>query len=203
MPDDAIEPLRDARRSFTRQRIAAAAREVFAQHGLQAATMEQIAAAAGTRRSTLYNHFRDKEEILAAIAQSFGEGLVRLIERLPSPDPTRAEIDRWVREIAAFSVEERTPTILLMQLGLAVEAPPVVQHFGLALMQALADRLPAFAQAIEPGPDHELVQARASVVLRQIGSACATHMLGEDEARAEAMLTVAAELFARFIEEHR
>jgi AcrR family transcriptional regulator len=50
-----------------RQAILAAAIGVFAQHGLDAATTDDIARAAGLSKGGLYWHFKSKDDILAAI----------------------------------------------------------------------------------------------------------------------------------------
>ena len=60
---------------FKRDRILAAAREVFAERGLENTTMCRIAAAAGYVGGTLYLHFNSKEAIYAALVR---ESLVRL-----------------------------------------------------------------------------------------------------------------------------
>jgi AcrR family transcriptional regulator len=201
-----VERLRLAQRSFTRARICAAARSIFAAEGFDAATMEQVATASGTRRSTVYNHFRDKDEILAAIAEEFADGSVKLIHTLPRGLPSRADIDTWMDEVAAFTIREQIPTILLMNLGAGADIPPELEAVGVRLMQALAERLPAFRRALEPGPDQGLTQARARLVLQQMGMAC-LQLIREKRARQRGatsgrhMLSVAAELFERFARE--
>jgi AcrR family transcriptional regulator len=201
-----VQRLRLAQRSFTRARICAAAREIFATQGFAGATMEQVAEASGTRRSTVYNHFRDKNEILLAIAEDFCEGSIELIRQLPAPLPSRADIDAWMRDVAVFTMRDQTPTVLLMNLGAAVEVPPALEEVGARLMGALAQRLPAFRRTLEPGPEQGLARARAQLVLQQIGWAC-LHLIRDKGKRAKGavsgthMLTVAAELFDRFVRE--
>lgn len=189
------------RRTSTRPRLCAAARELFFVRGFEATTMEQIAEAAGAPRSTLYNHFRDKDEILAAIVGDYGAGLTAIIQRLPGPTPTRAQIDAWLEEVVAFAGQERTPTILLTHLGGAFQVPWSVAQLGQQLLEALAERLPAFRRAVEPGPDQGLILARALVVMNQIGQACLRRVRGEADQLAPHVLTVAAELFERFVHE--
>ncbi len=197
-----VETLRDELRSFTRDRICAAAREMFSTHGYATATLEQIAQAAGTRRSTVYNHFRDKNEILAAISEEYSHGMMRLIARLPSPSPSRAALDLWVAEIAAFTSAERTPTELLIHIGDLTEMPAALAALGGRIMVALGEKLPAFKQAVTPGPAQGLALARASAVLRQLGWACLHHMQPVPPVRPEDMLAVAAEYFEQFISEY-
>ncbi len=48
-----------------RQRILAAASELFYRHGIRAVGVEAIAEAAGTNKMTLYRHFASKDELVA------------------------------------------------------------------------------------------------------------------------------------------
>lgn len=202
MSEANVTSLREARKHFTRTRICAAAREMFFEHGFAEATIEQIASAAGTRRSTLYTHFRDKDQILAAIARDYIELVREVIAGLPSPAPTRAEIDVWIKDFAAFAVREKTPTVLLVQMGHTMEVPEAVREFGIALLQALAQRLPAFRCAITPGPEMSLARARAHAVLRELGWALHDHAHRGDEAAAD-QLKVAGEWFDHFVNARR
>jgi AcrR family transcriptional regulator len=184
-------------REATRARICAAAREVFLAEGYRAATIEQIAAAAGTRRSTLYNHFHDKDEILTAISEDYLRGVLAVIARLPGPRPSRRQIDRWLAEFADFVLQERAPTLLIVQFSGGLDAPPATRQFGLAMMKALAERLPAFAEALEPGQGVAL--ARAATVLRELSLALGAHLQQEGRGQAPHMLEVAGDLLEQFV----
>src|SRR3977135_3034262 len=48
-----------------RERILAAAAEVFSRHGIRAVGVEAIAEGAGTNKMTLYRHFLSKDELVA------------------------------------------------------------------------------------------------------------------------------------------
>lgn len=63
----------------TRQLLLDVARKLFAQNGLEATTMNDIAAASGRGRRTLYTYFRNKEEIYYAVTS---EELERLSQKL-------------------------------------------------------------------------------------------------------------------------
>ena len=63
----------------TRQKLLEVARSLFAQQGLEATTMNDIAAASGKGRRTLYTYFRNKEEIYYAV---IADELERLSEKL-------------------------------------------------------------------------------------------------------------------------
>lgn len=63
----------------TRQKLLEVARELFAHKGLETTTMNDIAAASGRGRRTLYTYFRNKEEIYYAVIE---EELERLSEKM-------------------------------------------------------------------------------------------------------------------------
>lgn len=56
-----------------RAAILDAARRMFTQHGFDGASMDQIAAAAGVSKLTVYSHFGDKETLYAAVVKSYCE----------------------------------------------------------------------------------------------------------------------------------
>ncbi|MEZ0384289.1 TetR/AcrR family transcriptional regulator [Mycobacterium sp. pW045] len=76
----------------TRQAIEQAARELFAERGFHGTTLADITSAAGKSTAVLYRYFQDKEDLLAALAESFLSDVVepsRLKMRLPdSPQDT-------------------------------------------------------------------------------------------------------------------
>jgi AcrR family transcriptional regulator len=55
----------------TRERIIAAAREIFAQKGKRGATTREIAERAGVNEATLFRHFGSKEALIVAMAQRY------------------------------------------------------------------------------------------------------------------------------------
>ncbi|WP_162527112.1 TetR/AcrR family transcriptional regulator [Sphingomonas solaris] len=194
---EAVVPLREARRDFTRAHICSAAREVFFVRGFAAPTMEQIAQAAGIQRSTLYTHYRDKEEILAAITADYTRGLRGVIARLPGPTPSRAELARWVGEFAAFARDQRAPTELLVTASSVAHMPEPLRTFGNDFLEMLAARLPAFRRALDvrDGLDH----AWAMAALRELGWAlCFYAQHGETEDTRN-RLAVATTLIVRFV----
>jgi AcrR family transcriptional regulator len=77
----------------TRQTLVEVARELFAREGLEATTMNDIAAKSGKGRRTLYTYFRNKEDIYAAVIA--GE-LERLSERLDEVAALDAEPEQKV-----------------------------------------------------------------------------------------------------------
>jgi AcrR family transcriptional regulator len=62
--------LRDRFRESTNEAILLAAEEVFADAGLHAARMEDIATRAGVSVGTLYNHFEDRDALVRGLMQA-------------------------------------------------------------------------------------------------------------------------------------
>lgn len=90
-------PARSARREATRERVLDAAREVFAERGVNGGSVEEICARAGFTRGAFYSNFRDKEDLLdALIRRERGRLLEHLTAQLsltedPAPHGPRDE----------------------------------------------------------------------------------------------------------------
>jgi len=192
----AVPIVRKPRRERTRERICIAAREIFLNMGFSAATVEQIALAAGVQRSTLYNHFSDKNEILTAIGEEYFAAVAVIVQQLP-PRPSRADIDKWMSDFAEFAVKERAPTLLIVHFNAAVDMPEATLEFGTKLMQLFGKQLPAFGYAMRP--TENLAFAKAVVVLRELSWALCYHVEHQGRELSPQMLQVAGDLFEHFV----
>jgi AcrR family transcriptional regulator len=67
----------------TRAGLVAGAARAFAEHGIRRSSMQSIAAAAGVAKATLYNHFRTKDEVVAALLTVELDRLAALAAELP------------------------------------------------------------------------------------------------------------------------
>ena len=61
------KPLSTAEIADFRERLCDAAERLFAEHGAEAVTIRQLAAAVGVSSMTPYRYFKDKDAILAAV----------------------------------------------------------------------------------------------------------------------------------------
>src|SRR3954471_18358392 len=95
----APQTLRERNRSTTIETVLAAAEEVFADQGLHSAHMGEIASRAGVAVGTLYNHFQDREALLAGLLDA------RRVELL-------ARIDRGLAETADRPFREQLRSLL-------------------------------------------------------------------------------------------
>jgi AcrR family transcriptional regulator len=138
----------------TRAGLLAGAARAFADSGLRRSTMQSIAAAAGVAKATLYNHFRTKDDVVAALLA--------------------AELDRLTAQAAALPTGQALAT-LSDELG----AHPVLRRLAevepetLAAMLTVgperwADLVGRLATALRIDPDDADLVARwlAGVVLQ-------------------------------------
>jgi AcrR family transcriptional regulator len=98
------QSLRERFRETTVQAVLSAAEEVFADAGLHAAHMGEIATRAGVSVGTLYNHFADREALLAGLMEA------RFAEML-------ADMDAALRASAGSPFRERLRRLLVAKLG--------------------------------------------------------------------------------------
>jgi TetR/AcrR family transcriptional repressor of mexJK operon len=98
-------PPEGTRSAAKRQAILDAALEVFLEHGFVGAGMDQVAAAAGVSKVTVYHHFADKQRLFAAVIEgaiSAAEADSRaLVEGLASSDDLPRDLSRFARRHAA------------------------------------------------------------------------------------------------------
>lgn len=93
-------PLREQTRSVVRSLLARTAIELFSAKGYDSTTLDEVAAAAGISRRTLFNYFRSKEDLaLSGLAEQGDLIAARLAER-------PADEDVWAAMRAAFAVLE-------------------------------------------------------------------------------------------------
>lgn len=95
----------------TRQKLLEVARELFAHKGLEATTMNDIAAASGRGRRTLYTYFRNKEEIYYAVIE---EELELLSEKMD--------------EVAVMDVEPEEKIFTLIYTHLSIIRDTVARN---------------------------------------------------------------------------
>ena len=79
------KPTRGSGADERRRHLVDVAAELFDRRGYHATTVEDIAAAAGLRKATIYHYFAGKDRILAAIHESF-------IDRLIAQHESRADL---------------------------------------------------------------------------------------------------------------
>ena len=139
----------ERRRQLTREALVAAAAEVFTAKGFHAASLDEIADAAGFTRGAIYSNFGSKEELLYAVIDHVNEiGLAGVADTLDSSgddDPVRAaaaRADTWGRLV------HRSPELIALSLELRLYAlrNPQARERIAELDRQTSDKLTAFIE---------------------------------------------------------
>lgn len=154
---------RELNKERTRNAILAAAREGFATHGVQGMTMDDIAATAEVSRTTLFNYFAGKGEILDHLVAEMHEYFFARIEHCRASTDNVAE-----RVMMAFSETGR-----IME-ATAEGLRPVVGYSELGWNEAgIVDRIERLTASFEhliddgspaPGPDRPNRRVAAEIM---------------------------------------
>lgn len=191
-------PLRQAQRDLTRSRIKNAARDLFYEKHYDTTTMEEIAEAAGLRRSTLYLHYKDKAEILVDIIVEYTPKAKQVLSTLEGPSPALKSVHTWVKRVAKFVAKERAPLSIIQETRArsrdAAEFDLIIKE----LLRAIGTNNPVFEQAARNGAD-PLLEARALMLLEELTYACGMYIEDTKDVRAKALLAIAAEDFHAFL----
>jgi TetR/AcrR family transcriptional regulator of autoinduction and epiphytic fitness len=136
-----VSSLQTARRGGSREAIVDAAERLFLARGFGAVSMDELAAAAGVARRTLYNQFASKEEI-------FREMLLRVSRQLEHAFPpgieTQGDVDDVLRIIARIILDlHKNPEylgFLRMVVADSRQFPWIAKEFA-AIMDPQTERL--------------------------------------------------------------
>src|SRR6476619_5394403 len=88
--------LRDHARGAVRDEVMKQAWLLFADHGFEATTVDQVAAAAGMSRRTFFRYFAGKDELVLDRLLESGEGIATALAERPAAE------DAWTALRAAF-----------------------------------------------------------------------------------------------------
>jgi AcrR family transcriptional regulator len=144
--------VRSHRRERTRERLLDAAFEVFADQGVQGASIEAVCEAAGFTRGAFYSNFDSKEELFLALVDREMRTHLADLERsvavvdpatLDTPDGFRAALRSVLATVGADSAEERQWCVMKLEFELlAMRDPVVAARYGVG-QQRQRDELAA------------------------------------------------------------
>jgi AcrR family transcriptional regulator len=171
---EAERPMRaDARRN--RERLVAAAREVFAEQGVSA-SMEAIARKAGVGVGTLYRHFPTRVDVVEAVYEDDVQELVDAAQRVVSTLEPGPAVNTF---FDAFLHYAQTKKTLLTELRQAFEKDP-------ALRSRNKERIDAsFDLVIDRAKDAGAVRSDVSGadVTQLLGPICTNESLSPDQTK--------------------
>src|ERR1700761_516415 len=161
MPTSPASRTLSAKGRQTRDAIEMAARKLFAERGFHGTTLADITSAAGKSSAVFYRYFDDKEDLLAALAESFLHDIVApsgLSIHLPdSPDD-----DTFFSAVVTgyWNMFKQNIGIMIAVAQLAATQPrfAVVQNefrrFGMDIVAASVRRAQEQGYGAELDPDH-------------------------------------------------
>lgn len=148
MPQASIRRKEPAPRRLddTRERILNAAENVFARYGYMATRVDDIAAAAGIRRPSLFHHFRSKQDLYVTVMNRAIEHLAAYFEKhtlLEREVPPERELAQMVDATFDFLVDHRDFSYLILHTladNRIDEVPTEMSSITLDSWQAILDR---------------------------------------------------------------
>ncbi|MFD5093695.1 TetR/AcrR family transcriptional regulator [Amycolatopsis thailandensis] len=196
----------------SRRRILDAAVEIAGERGYEGTSIKLVSARCGLPASSIYWHFKDKDELIAAVIErSFGSWLGAMV--LPDADdvadPAARERQR-VRGLAAQVARSllESPDFLRLGLMLALERrpeQPTARTVFLRVRQEARERVSAAITELAPelGPEqvellslYALAAADGLFIAYQIGGE-EVDLLGLFELHAHALIDAVARLRGR------
>lgn len=90
--EEPAAPIQMSKGEAAKQRIIQVAETLFSQHGFEAASMRDIAAAAAMQPASVYYHFPSKDAILWAVWEKGGKELLALVQQA-----LEGKTDHWER----------------------------------------------------------------------------------------------------------
>jgi AcrR family transcriptional regulator len=128
---------RDA--ELNRQRIMTAAREVFAERGLDV-TLDEIAHHAGLGVGTVYRRFPNREALIDALFEETFQQIIELTEEVAAgPDPWEGFV-RWMSELVALQAKDRGLRDVLLSSGYGRDRVAQLRDRLSPLLEQLVDR---------------------------------------------------------------
>ena len=160
MPPGRAESL-SAKGRQTRDGIEQAARKLFAERGFHGTTLGDITAAAGKSPAVFYRYFADKEDLLAALAESFLHDVVAP-SGLSVPLPESPDDDGFFTMVVSgyWTMFKQNIGIMIAVAQLAATQPrfALVQNqfrrFGMDIVAASVRRAQEQGYGQELNPEH-------------------------------------------------
>ncbi|MDX1888694.1 TetR/AcrR family transcriptional regulator [Mycolicibacterium sp. 050158] len=146
--------------ALSRRRILDAATEIAAERGYEGTSIGAVSAKCGLPASSIYWHFKDKDDLLAAVIErSFGKWLTAW--EFPDGDVPAERLIGAARQIAKALTD--SPDFIRLGLMLGLERRPVEPRARAVFVEARGEAFRILAAAIE-----ELVPGLAQVHVDQV-----------------------------------
>jgi AcrR family transcriptional regulator len=130
-----------------RGQLLVVARDIFAERGYQATTMDDVAAAAGFTKPILYQHFSSKESLYNEIVQATSEQLVAALgQSTAAASSPREKVESAFRAFFEMVVNE-TSAFRLLFLQPQANRASELRRVEARMTTFIEDQLPDFGDA--------------------------------------------------------
>jgi AcrR family transcriptional regulator/quercetin dioxygenase-like cupin family protein len=145
-------------RHLRRDRIAAAAMELFAVRGFDAVSVAEVASAAGVTEKTVFNHFSTKEDLVYSSDRVFEERLIGAVRERAAGSSVHHAVATFLLDLYAGFPNDPTRLVCHQRLSRLVSASPALQsrerlilaRYAKALQEVIATEQGAAAEDLRP-----------------------------------------------------
>jgi AcrR family transcriptional regulator len=161
-------------RGFITSEVLERVRDVFLAKGFAAASLDELCAAAGLNRPSLYAAFGDKEQLYIAMLRHIGQKSVEAMDAiLSTPDPIEQRLGRLYKGAIDIYTRPPTPPGCII-VGTATVESPSHPEIGAAANRILADFEKAFERgfvesSLKPTPSPAERASMAGAILYATG----------------------------------
>jgi AcrR family transcriptional regulator len=152
-----------AERSASARRVLDAALELFAEHGFEGTSLQQIADRLGVTKAAVYYHFRSKDDLLTALVEPAFDELDALLAEAEAVPRDTARQKHALEVFGGYLLRHRG-TARWMQSDVAALTRPVVRQ----RTQAINHRLLAL---LTIGPDDALARLWTAAIAQAVAAA--------------------------------
>ena len=157
-----VKTLRDQYADATRRTLLDAARTVFATHGYEGASLDDVATKAKATKGAVYHHFKDKKALFSAVYEEMAKALTEEVSR-HAGTKAAGQLDRAITGFLEASTKPQMLRVML-QDGPAVlgeQCRVIDGRYGLGLLVGL----------LEKSADPALLESVGSVLLAKVALA--------------------------------
>ena len=151
-----MEVRRSRRTGAARERLVAAATELFARHGVSGTSLQMIADELGVTKAAVYHQFRSKEDIVWAVVAPALDTLTALVEAAEARRSRAERAETLLAGLVDLVVDHR-------RLAVMLQADPAVLRLlrGHPTLRSLEERVTR--ALVGPDPDDEALVCAAMV----------------------------------------
>ena len=154
----------------TRDSILEAARRRFLRFGVPKTTMDEVAREAGCSRTTLYSHFRNKEDLYARLLQQDAEAFIREASGVLATDASAGRKIRQIVEITRRTYARNHVMRLALARDAEMSLEPVAHAFTRGQEQRIVSLLQqVLDQGVAEGSLREIDTERVAYLMFHLG----------------------------------